>query len=227
MYIADQKTRKLLAKYATDKLSIAGDDTTSEMVELIQLLRIHQPSLLPPLQRLQDDGHVKTAPSGLRRFLTALSKNTSVAGLLHGDVIKVLEDIVLREENPSQKPEVISQLQELFPALYSVISEYKVLPREMFPIMTELVKKFQDTFAGRMPHPLKRPSGEDPLSWFPVLTRHCERGSYSMDTKKEEVQSDCDKLKISKQKQRQHFLSPGLFILLCKHGKFFMNWTSR
>ena len=84
-------------------------------------------------------------------------------------------------------------------------------------LLQEVSRIARAPFVGDM-HQLREVDGEEETSFFPTLSQQCERGKYALDTTP--TATDCDRKNCHKKRRGHYSLSPGLFILLCPHGKF-------
>ena len=130
--------------------------------------------------------------------------------------------------NPKDNPATdLKLLHEQVPLLFNILNICGEIPPSIRSVVKELTCKAVSPFEyengqQRLPHNLPPPQENNASNgYLPCLPELVQRGNYVLDSKKTK-QGDCAKLARAKHK-KHGTLIPGIFCLLCPHGKTFFN----
>ena len=164
--------------------------------------------MFPLFDYFKENTISKNCPDNYKRILKALSKNSPVCGYIHpsDELHHILEDVV-SGENITCNADKMKVLHEQGPSLYKMISQSTEVSDEEKALITDILFKVNSPFNGKIAHDLPHAADANELSFFPSI---------------KEIENDCEKTNFLKRKRGHPTLLPGLFTMLCPHGKFFV-----
>ena len=224
IFVNNQKARKLLAKYSCSDEKVAL--TINEFDDLCILLSMYQPSMNNLMRQFRHTGHISKAPSIFYNLLSGLAKNSPVTSLLHPDekLFDLLDKLCQNNYCIEQDPPSLKFLQETFPVLHKFILDSEDVSANLvsiYGILAEMKSKCLSAFSVETQTLPQVETQADPLAYFPQNKILVNRGHYVLDSTRlvSEISSDCEKLQMIKGRKGHKTLVPGLFTLLCHHGK--------
>lgn len=118
-------------------------------------------------------------------------------------------------------PAEMRLLQCSVPVLHELICAENGVSAHLQPVLKELINISNAPFEKGTSHNLLKCTEQDRLGSFPTLPQKVQRGKYVLDQAKliTELMDDCDKAKLMKKKKGHQTLVPGIFTLLCHHGR--------
>ena len=176
-------------------------------------------STLAPLVEHIDccEGGLHRSPLEWRPFLSALSANSPICGLLHPKVL--LTEILRRAvKRRCFMPTDLQILQLNFPLFFELVSFAGYLPSSFFNVIDRMLELSELPFKGDANGHQRSLSetSDDVTFFFPALPKVSPRGTYAADRK--ERDEGC-----RKQSPGHPSLLPGIFEIFCQHGNLITN----
>ena len=226
--LKSRKSRELLLTYSGYTKDRKGQQSPTELTatefrQLKKLLQDEGPKPLAELiSRLSSESGCRSSPQPFREFLSELSHNSPVCGLLqvagNQEVLTIMEAIASGVDvTQSPRREQLKLLQQKAPVLRSFILKcYRGhnLPYDVRCLILRLRDLIVAPFICCEPA-FPPPSQPNPLSFFPNLPQVQEKGIYEADHHK--ISSD-DQDACRKYSSNHTTLTPGIFTLFCRHG---------
>ncbi|XP_072021477.1 uncharacterized protein [Amphiura filiformis] len=227
VYIADAKTRKLLAKYASLSKPVTPL-TPDEYQELVNGLQHLGLTSLVNLLAQQNNGDSRIAPSSLASFLKDLARNGPASSLLQGvssETVEKLKDLLARNV-PIFQSEWYSSLffvQREFPVIFKLLSKTHVngyVPTTIQRLLTDVLNTSTKVFMQSSSRTYSSPTAEELFQntgFFPALPKLHRKATYTIDKAGQDwtcrTQTECRKYA-----KGHPTLSPGIFTIFCPHG---------
>ena len=173
---------------------------------------------------MEEQGFTSTCPESCTRLLAALASDKPVCAIVPPneevlDLLTRISDGLNPKDNPATD---LKLLHEQVPLLFDILGKCGEIPPTIRVLVKELVSKSSSPFVfengqQRLPHNLP-PSIQSNKNngYIPCLPDIVQRGNYVLDSKKTQ-KGDC--AKVARPKKKHGTLIPGIFCMLCPHGK--------
>ena len=177
------------------------------------------------LELVEVNGVLGDCPEPCKKLLLALASDKPVCAIVPPK--EDVWDLLIRMSegcNPKDNPSTdLKLLHEEVPLVFNILKEQDEVPPAIRLLLAELVEKSGSPFVGpeglpRVPHnlPKIKPGDTGSNGYLPCLAQLVQRGTYVLDDKKT-PSGDC--AKITRKKTKHGSLIPGIFCVLCPHGK--------
>ena len=179
----NKKIRELLLKYSGFKDQKLRNGEYAELFLLVEELA---PSLSPLLELFRKDQMTEVVPQEYQDLFRTLSSKSPVCSFMHPShkTSFIVEEVI--KGNVKHDPRLMKMLSEEVPILFALLKDLEVLPKELNPLLSDLLERAQAPFRVKPPSPDFLTLDDDDKNdgaEFPGLPRKRARGTYMQDKK--------------------------------------------